>query len=449
MRPSIAESFLFAGVMLTAAVAASAETSTGRASAEKAEKKHADDKSEIPPINKRINKRWRFLMPTEVEAGAGYLFGDGIQTEKGPVIVANLGIEPHFTFRKRKLKLGLTADYRSRESIGFSLAERHLYGGPFVDVRFKKKYTLSIFAEAGEKVRPNHPDPYQPELDADGERTGRLLPTDRFSYFHASGGATLSVKFQKRLSGKVYGEYAYHNNAEDPSYDAVDSPTHLVPGDRDRARAGMGLTGYVGERIWRYLLDVRLDWTRYSDTVARDAKTGMTHAAPGGEPSNPMQRFLRIRIRERNSFRLYKRVLKGIVAADYTRNIDTFEGYYTWNQVSADIGLDFVPLRMLHLEAAYALEYRRYTEDGYQESGNHPPLDNGDTIRSSLSHSVKGEIDVALGFDALRLFVEGSWEKKDTNFPDYEPGVFPSSAEYRINWDTLNYLIVGGVRLGI
>ena len=449
MRPSIAESFLIAGVIWTASVVVSAETSTKSVSAEKAERAGETDKTEIPSINKRINKRWRFLMPTMIETGAGYLSGDGVHTDAGPVIVVNLGVDPHFAFRKRKLKVGVTADYQSRESLGFSLAERHLYGGPFIDIRFKKKYTLSLFGEAGQMFRPGYPDPYQPKLDANGDRTGALLPTSRFSYFHAAGGADFSVKFQKRLSGKVYSEYAYRNNAADPSYDAVDNPTHLVPGDRHRARAGLGLSGYVGERIWRYMLDVRLDWTRYLDTVARDAKTGLTHAAPGGEPSNPMQRFLRIRIRERNSFRLYKQVLKGVLAADYTRNIDTFEGYYTWNQLGADVGVSLDPIHVLHLAAAYAFEYRRYTENGYQESSNHPPLDNGDSIRISLSHGVKGGIDVALKPDGLRLFVEGSWRKVNTNFPDYEPGVFPSSAQYRIDWDTLSYFIIGGVRLTI
>jgi hypothetical protein len=391
--------------------------------------------AEIPDISAKLNKKWTFEMPLDVKAGAGYMSGDETHTDQGAIFILDLGIDPSFSYRKKKLKVGLAADFSERETFGFHLPYRDISGGPFIDVRFKKKYVLSINGEAGNQFRPNWPDLYQPKVDAAGNRTGKLLATDRFSYLHAEGGANFEVRFKKNLNGNVFAEYYYQNNIEDSNYNEVDDPAHLVPGDRYRIRGGVGVDGYVGKRIWRYSIDVRTDWTQYLKTFARDAKTGLTNAAP--------------RIRERNSFRVYKQILKAVLAVDYTRNIDVFQGYYTWNQWGGEAELDVSPVERLTLDVGYSITYKKYTTDGYQETDNHPSLDNGDQIRMNFCQTIRGGVEVSIFFEELKLFVEGGWTRNKTNFPDYEPGVFPAGGAYRINWDYVNYQIVGGLKASL
>jgi hypothetical protein len=263
---------------------------------------------------------------------------------------------------------------------------------------------------------------------------------------HAEGGADFEIRFKKNFNGNVYAEYYYQNNIEDPNYNEVEEPMHLTPGDRYRIRGGVGVDGYVGKRIWRYSVDVRTDWTQYLKTFARDAKTGVTHSSPGGDPSNPLQEFIQVRVRERNSFKIYKQVVKAVAAFNYTRNIDIYQGYYTWNQWGGEAELNVSPIERLTIDAGYAIEYTKYTTDGYQETDGHPSLDNGDKIRTSLSHDVHGGVEVAVFFKELKLFAEGKWIRNDTNFPDYEPGVYPSGSQYLINWDYVNFQIMGGMK---
>jgi hypothetical protein len=39
----------------------------------------------------------------------------------------------------------------------------------------------------------------------------------------------------------------------------------------------------------------------------------------------------------------------------------------------------------------------------------------------------------------LKAVVDVKWVLRDTNFPAYEPGVFPASRQYDIAWNYLNF----------
>ena len=48
----------------------------------------------------------------------------------------------------------------------------------------------------------------------------------------------------------------------------------------------------------------------------------------------------------------------------------------------------------------------------------------------------------------LHAFVDVDASSQVTNFPDYQPGVFPKGASYALDWDYSNVAILAGVEFG-
>ncbi len=415
------------------------------------EKSDAGDESakSISPIAVSMNDNWQFVMPLESDTGIGYLSGYGTTEVSGVFVEANLSLSPGFQFRKRLLQLALTLAYDSREALGFDLDERHPHGGMSLRFRPNKSIDMGIETDGGMRFRPGWIDLYQPIAGENNEFTGRYKRTDRNSYGHVGGELYFRYRFSKSYSGEMYGGHEYLNYFDDPGYSETDAPTHLVPGDRHRTRGGLQFTGVTPERFWRYSLDLRVENTQYLKSFARDAKTGYTHAAPGGLPANPKFHTVAFRARQRNSLKLIEDILQLVAVAQFTRTVDVFDNYYTSNNFAGNIDVKWTPTPRLELSVGYGITYERYTEDGYQAgeipSDNHPPLDNGDAIRDELSHDADLRMEISVFRPNLKLFADGEVKKNMTNLPDYEPGIFPASSIYKINWDYLNWQLLCGL----
>jgi hypothetical protein len=247
----------------------------------------------------------------------------------------------------------------------------------------------------------------------------------------------------------MYGQYYYRDSVDDPNFDPVNRPTHLTPTDMDRFRGGMSAVGYAFHRFWRYLIDMRGEGLLYRKIYARDAQTGLTHAGVGGSPSNPLQRLFDLRVHHRSTFRLVPKIMKLSLEADYTFQKDLFQNYYTFHQVDGGLYPRWDISGRVFLSLGYGVTYRRYTEDGYAQGGAHPALDNGDTIRMALTHSSMGQVEAPIGMKNLVLFVNAKAAFRTTNYPDYEPNIFPESSAYRINWDYTNFSVFGGASFEI
>ena len=410
----------------------------------------------LPPLAHKINGKWRFEVPMAQTAGVGYMEGDGIIESSGFFALLSLELAPGIQLKKRLLRIGMNVSYDSRETIGFSLAERHVHGGPDFRLRLGTKWDVGLTSDGGYCFRPNWPDSYQPvvtvnDLTGEQQRSGKLHGSDRNSYFHIGTDTYIKYRFTRRLSVEVYGGYDFKGYRHDPGYDENEAPTHLVPGDRHRVSGGIQLVGSTPERFWRFTLDTRIEDRRYTRTYARDAKTGYTHASSVTTSPNPLQHFVLLRLRQRNSFKLIDDVLKAVLIGEYTRKNDVYQGYYTTNSFALDIILSWTPTSRLELSVGYDLIYEKYTKDGYQASidwptdRHHPPLDNGNTIRDEFTYGATGRAEFATGVTNLHLFLQGDFKKNRTNFPDYEPGVFPRDQQYRINWDYLNWQLLFGV----
>jgi len=397
-----------------------------------------------PWLDWNLGDRWTFSLPVEGSVGLGYLNGLNTRSIAGGIFDLAIKIAPRLRYR-RSFSTTLRVDYAGRETIAAWLPERHIKGGVDVMVRPVSRLRLGLETDAGLVTRPDWPDQYQPQFDESGNPTGVLLPTDRYSFWHVGGIGFVRGSVRKRMHLEGYAGGYLRNYVEDPNYDGLQEPNHLVPADKYWLRGGAKFSGRAWHRRWRYLINARVDWIRYLKTYSRDAGTGETHAGPGGLPANPLQEFVRLRIRLRNSLRSLPLDSKITLRAGYERNQDLFAGYYTWNQAEWSVSIQANPWDWLSIVVRYEGRYRRYTQDGYQEGPDHPPLSEGVGVRMSQAHAVTGRLAFSIFRSRLQVFMEAAWRKNWTNFPDYEPYVFPASYAYSIDWSYSNASCTSGI----
>jgi hypothetical protein len=112
-----------------------------------------------------------------------------------------------------------------RETPGAS--ERETRGGLDLDARYKAGPDFRLDLEGGLRFsnRPGWLDEYQPTP------TG-LGPTDRYGHLDLRLGAAITAIPLRHQHLRVGLRYTHLDYVDDPAYNAVDAPTHLVPGDR-------------------------------------------------------------------------------------------------------------------------------------------------------------------------------------------------------------------------
>ena len=166
--------------------------------------------------------------------------------------------------------------------------------------------------------------------------------------------------------------------------------------------------------------------------------------ARGGLPPNPSYSTAGIEPEIGTTLRLSR---SAIVLAKYAVEIadDRFQGYYSFVEHKPTVGGRWRFGRRIKVETAIGTRWRRYGSDSYAQGAGHPNLAYGD--RRTDRHAVASlRIDVAMDRHWSALF-DAEGEARRSNFPDYEPGVFPSSAQYDIVWSYDNYHLLLGVRV--
>ncbi|RME21945.1 MAG: hypothetical protein D6806_13775, partial [Deltaproteobacteria bacterium] len=351
-------------------------------------------------LNFELGRRWRLRLPLSLQAALGYL--DGLGTRHGRDAVAVVRLKATFRFiLPRRLEVKPWLSFASRETFTESLAERSIAGGAKFKARLAKRLRIGIEGQAGLKSRPDWPDQYQPEVDAGGNPTGRLLPTDRYTYRHVGARLFLRGTLARGMKLEGHATTRYLDYEDDPNYDGANEPTHLTPADKVYAGGGIRWAGKAFAGRWRYSLQADTTWIHYFKTYSRDAGTGLTHANPGGQPPNPLQRFLRVDLTHGSRIEIPRARSAVVVGIGFEHNNDLFQGYYTWNQVQWTAGVELSIAEWMGLEVRYEGRWRRYTSSGYQQGANHPPLDDGDTTRMSHAHAVAGLLELATGISGL------------------------------------------------
>ncbi len=283
-------------------------------------------------------------------------------------------------------------------------------------------------------LRPNWPDLYQPRAD------GSLVPTDRFSYFERvlTIGVTLG---RPAFRGRAEYAYSLSDYRDDPSFEPIERPNHIPPGDHDEHQARLSLRG--GARSLKLGGSVLVEQRSYFYQFARDAETGKTHAGPGGPPPNPLLRTVKVEPALELRWSPSKAfVLKPVLA--YAVMTDTFEGYFSYTAPRPSVEVEWSPTSRFRIAAEIESESRRYGPGSYAAGPDHPALDYGDRrmderLRATLTMSYR----VAPSWDFV---LDAHGVRRRTNFPSYVPYVNPAEQPYDIDWDYDNASVVFGVR---
>jgi hypothetical protein len=301
--------------------------------------------------------------------------------------------------------------------------------------RFSRALRLGGEFGVGGVRRAGWPDLYQPTADG-------FAPTDRHSYWERRAGAELTV--HPARAHWIRAQYAYRlrDYVADPAFDAVARPNHLTPFDHDRhaldldyhysrgaVRAGVGAEAFVKQSFFVF---------------ARDAHTGSTHAGPRGPPPNPLQELRGVSPRVDFQLELWKESVEMEVSYAHEFQDDAYRGYYSFSGPRPGLAVHVRPLPALELGAAAELSWRRYGEGSYRVGLGHPPLDSGDR---RYDHRLELTFGARLGLtSALALTLDAGYRVRDTNFPDYEPAVFPTSQVYDIDWDYWDMRVAAGLQ---
>ncbi len=403
----------------------------------------AADSPKLPEIRNRIGKFWLLMVPMSAEASTGYASNWKQRKAQGGLLNLQAEAVPTMRYKRGRFKVALPLSVSYRETFGFSLREVRLREGLELSGRPWKWLEGSLAVTLDHVLRPSWSDFYQPLLNSDGTPT-QLGTTDRYSYNAWSLSGELTVPYD--LGGSsLSGGFKRRVYSVDSAYDPVLSPTHLTPYDRDIYYASLSSMLDLGKGF-SVRLKGRIQAIRDPLTYARDAGTGTTHSGPGGTPANPKQEFLRWDTGLRLSGWFPSLNTRLVLNLGFEQNLDTFQDYYTWSAPSGELSVRVRPVRLLSVEASYGLTWRTFTDQGYQQGPGHPALDEGE-LRQMVKQRFASRVTYAFWGKQIVPYLEMVWQSAQTNFPDYEPYVFPAESAYDIDFDYSWLTIMTGLEM--
>jgi len=375
------------GVLLVAPRPAIAE----EASADSAPAASATDDGATPTVKTRTSKKhkkkkappafhigtWDGDIEARGAAVGGALSGRSTLRTRGGVVGVEAEATPALERDRWRLELPLTVGHR--ETPGTELRETR--GGLDLEARWRRSPRLRVETAAGVRVvwRPGWLDEYQPTA-------GGLMTTDRYSHWDQRLSAAVVGIPVRHHHAKLEAWYRRVDHADDPSYDPIDAPTHLVPGDHD----AIGLDGrwrYHGHG-WKLGGQAELSRERWFQAYSRDAGTGLTHAGPGGLPPNPLYREVTFEPAALGSLELAGGAFDLGVSYGYQIVSDRFEGYYSSRAHHPELDLGWEHGK-LELDLDVDLYLRTYGPDSYAAGPDHPALEGGASRRDDRKLLVK------------------------------------------------------------
>ncbi len=409
----------------------------------KKKKARTKRKSRLPEVHTLVGRRWMFLMPIEASLAGGALSGFRLLDQRGPFVEGSLSAAPSMRYQRGKLLLALPVELAHRQPFEHDIQWTHASAGLSLDARVRDDVEVGAKLRGLWKIRPSWPDLYQPILDDKGLPTGSLNPTARYSRNTLDADAHA----QWRLDDlRLFASAGFERlvATKDPNFDPILRPTHLTPPDSDRWSGRLGVDG--GADPWRWRVEARAAHVAHAFDFARDAGTGLTHAAPGALPPNPLARFTLIGLGHRSTFQLRTLKTRLTLDLDIDHNRDAFDGYQTWTQLGLSPALRLKPAPRWRIDLGASARWRRYTPDGYQAGPTHAPLDDGDSVRAAATLRFEAELAHTLKATPVTFFVNGQRLDIDTNFPDYTPTLNPPGTALDVDQDTLNIQVMAGAR---
>lgn len=354
-----------------------------------------------------------------IRAVGGYFDGMGVRTDSGGVGIVELDLTPKLKFGKWAVELPLRLDHR--QTFGADLNETIVGAGLDLMKRGAGGVRHGPLVGASYTWRPNWPDLYQP----DG--SGGLGTTDRYSHFQGFLGWQYWNRLGEGRNLRAKLRYIHTAYPRDPNYSEPDSVVHLAPRDNGTVRLD---TSYRAVKKG-YAYAVKLDGYFRQDFVllAKNADTG------GTSRSNPKQQLLGVE--PQAEFELRTGPIDTTLGYGFLVRSDLYEGYYSYT--------GHRPYAKVQIAINGSLEAKVRGEAKLVTYGANSKLDteDGKTLEDTR-YSLKGGLSYKL-LPGLFLVADAEWTKRETNFRDYVPGVYPAAAEYDIAWDYTNLMATAGV----
>lgn len=375
--------------------------------------------STTPGARKAAKRRDGWNLDTRVLAYGGGFDGFGVRRDSGGLVGVEAALVPEL--RAGDWKLAVPLRLAHSQTLGASLSETS--GHVTVAPTYRITRSLDLGAEAGLSGawRPDWPDLYQRDA------TGYMPGTDRYSYLSWRVGGALHARPFDRQHLRIRYRYVSLAYQHDPAFDPA-APMHLTPRDNGQHEVDVSWRvlgeGYAAGVKFGY--DHRQDFT----LLARDAGTGYTSG-------NPLQRLNRAEPAVELELKRFEGRLDVRLEYGYQVQDDPFQGYYSYqgHHPTVVIGYAFTD----------ALAAKLRLEGWFRTFGPSSKANTSDGNRLYDDKGlVKGELRYALR-SGFSLVGEGEWIRRETNYPDYIPGVFPATRFYDIHWSYTNLRAIAGV----
>jgi hypothetical protein len=365
-----------------------------------------------------LETRWEPRLDARVRAGAGAMGGgDTINPGTGAMSVVDADVRG--ALRRDRLRFTAPLDLMHRQTFATSLSELRARGVARTEYWFARGWRAAAEVGLGATYKPAWTDPFQP-LEEGGFGT-----TNRYSHWDRRAAADVLMRPLRRHRVRVAYEYVLAVYQHDPMFDAIYDPIHLAPWDRELHRVDIE---------WRYRkgpVRVRAGaqasrW-QYFFMFAGDAKTGVTHAGPGGEPPNPLLELRKLEPRVEAELGVGEDV---VVRAGYELELmhDPFKGYLSYVGHHPEVSVRWMLPRDAQLRARVDLFLRRYGRHSYDYDmdPDHPPLAWGDRRAERLGYgSVAASLPLSVHWSAV---AEAKLAVRRTNYT------------YSIDWNYVNWL---------
>ena len=325
------------------------------------------------------------------------------------------------------------------EALSSPFDERQLSAALDADYQWSSAVRTSVTLGVSKTEKLDWPDLYQPSASG-------LVTSDRYSHWDRELGVKVTWHPVRHHWVRAGYQYSLSDYTQDPAFEPVNRPNHLTPLDAEKHFAELSYR-YAGRDL---TLGVGVDGFLQNSffVFARDAHTGKTHAGPGGPPANPLQELRGLGPQLEIGYELFHDHLAIELKYRHELQEDTFQGYYSRSGPHPSLEVRYEPARRWTLTAATEMTLLTYGEDAYRLGPGHPALDFGDR-RADRKYKAKLEAEWRVR-KRVRLTASALYVVRNTNFPDYVPGVFPASTSsapgYSIDWDYRDFVLMLGVR---
>ncbi len=333
--------------------------------------------------------------------GAGAISGLGTRTASGGLVLLDGALTPRWD--SGRIEVSLPLRLVARLTPGTSLQELRARGAVEPAWRITPELLVGAELAVGNSWRQGWDDQYQRTA------AGVMAPTDRYSNLAWLAGVRLYLQPWAHQHVRLRYRFEDVTYVRDPAFDPA-RPQHLTP--RDHVQHQLDFS-------WRYVRRSYAVALRLDAALRRDSVYLARRARTGGSSGNPLQALngfepsLEVEWRK-----LWRGRIDLSARLGYEVQDDLFQGYYSFSGLHPRVQAQWTVTPGLTAAASLEGWWRRYGPDSKAATEDLARLrDDRFRVAGEVGHRLRGN-----------LWVRGevSWLSKETNYPDYVPGVYPA-----------------------